>query len=123
MQPGAGLTCDYLVKMEVPREDVIGEGNSRDTFESAVEVRKILVQKGWRRYLLVTSATHMPRSMLAFSKVAPEPIAAPGDFTVGPVPWSPLRLRPMEEKAEDLAVTLNEYWGLLNYRLRLLYDR
>jgi len=51
----------------VPKIDVLGEGNSRDTFESAVEVEKLLRQKGWKRYLLVTSAAHM-REACSLSK-------------------------------------------------------
>src|SRR5690349_20081165 len=73
----------FLIKWGVPREQVFAEDHSRDTFESAIEVEKILQQKNWKRYLLVTSAQHMPRSMLAFGFTAPEPIPAPGDFTVG----------------------------------------
>jgi uncharacterized SAM-binding protein YcdF (DUF218 family) len=116
------IICDYLLRWGVPAEHVIGEPNSRDTFESALEVRKILQQKGWRRYLLVTSAIHMPRSMFVFSRIAPEPVAAPGDFTVEGLVPSPLRLLPSEGAAKDIAGAFNEYYGLLNYRLRLLYD-
>jgi len=117
------MVCDYLVSMGVPREQVIAEGRSRDTFESALEVRKILERKGWHRYLLVTSASHMPRSMLVFSRIAPEPIAAPGDFTIRHFSWSPLRFMPSEGSAQDIQAAMNEYVGLVNYRLRLIYGR
>jgi hypothetical protein len=30
---------------------------------------------------------------------------------------------PKESAAEDIASVMNEYFGLINYRLRLLYDR
>src|ERR1051325_4880049 len=68
------IACDYLILWGVPKDAVISESNSRDTFESAIEVEKIVRQKGWKRYLLVTSAVHMPRSMLVFSALAQEPI-------------------------------------------------
>ena len=116
------IICDYLIARGVPPEQVISEPNSRDTFESALEVRKILHRNGWRRYLLVTSATHMPRSVLVFERLAPEPIPAPGDFTVPRISWSRLRLTPSERNAEDIAIALNEYYGLIQYRIRLLYD-
>ncbi|MBI4469198.1 MAG: YdcF family protein [Acidobacteria bacterium] len=113
------IACDYLIRWGVPAQDVIGEPRSRDTFESAVEVRKLLEQRGWRRYLLVTSAVHMPRSMLVFRSLCPDPIPAPGDFTIGESTWSPLRLFPSEEAGGFMTSTLHEYIGLVNYRLRI----
>jgi len=101
---------------------VIPEPNSRDTFESAREVGKILERRGWRRYLLVTSARHMPRSLMVFARLAREPIPAPGDFRAGRVSWSPLKMWPSEQSAEDFVGVLNECLGIVNYRLRLLYD-
>src|SRR5687767_5026197 len=53
------IAREYLIRWGVPRQDVLGEDRSRDTFESAEEVQKMLRQRGWKRYLLVTSASHM----------------------------------------------------------------
>jgi uncharacterized SAM-binding protein YcdF (DUF218 family) len=107
---------DYLLLWGVRPEHVIVEPESRDTFESALQLRKILQQKGWRRYLLVSSAIHMPRSMLAFAAVTPEPIAAPGDFTV--------RIKgggifPSEEAAGKITSGVYEYLGLVYYYWRV----
>jgi uncharacterized SAM-binding protein YcdF (DUF218 family) len=52
--------------------------------------------------------------------VIPEPIAAPGDFTVGNNPFSPLHLFPSEETAGRMSAALHEYLGLINYRWRAL---
>lgn len=112
------IAPDYLLLWGVPAEHIITESNSRDTYESAIEVKKILDRKGWKRYLLVTSAVHMPRSMLAFQRVVPEPIPAPGDFTLGERQFSPFRLFPSEDAAEQITATLHEYIGLINYRWR-----
>ncbi len=112
------IACDYLRRWGVAPEDVIGEPESRDTFESAMQVRKILEDRGWKRYLLVTSAVHMPRSMFVFQRVCPEPIPAPGDFTIGEGRFSPLSLFPSEEAAGKIVATLHEYVGLINYRWR-----
>lgn len=116
------IARDYLILWGVPSDDIIAEPNSRDTFESAVAVKHILDGKGWHRYLLVTSAAHMPRSMLAFESIAPSPIAAPGDFTAGENTFSPLKLFPSEGAAGEIRGTLHEYLGLLNYRARLLFS-
>ena len=110
------IACDYLILWGVPREQVIAEAYSRDTFESAIEVDKILRQKGWKRYLLVTSAIHMPRSMLAFGAIAPEALAAPGDFNYASSgDWALVS----EDAATKVAYAVYEYIGLINYRWRL----
>jgi len=113
------IARDYLVRWGVPPNDVVGEDRSRDTFESAVEVQELFKQKGWRRYLLVTSAAHMPRSMLAFSARAPEPIPAPGDFSLGELKLTPLDFFPTLGAARGIAESLHEYVGLANYYWRI----
>jgi uncharacterized SAM-binding protein YcdF (DUF218 family) len=113
------IARDYLIRWGVPANDVLGEDRSRDTFESALEVQKLLKQKGWRRYLLVTSAVHMPRSMLAFATRAPEPIPAPGDFSLGALELTPLDILPSVAAARNIAESLHEYLGLANYYWRI----
>jgi len=112
------IARDYLIRWGVPASDVIGEERSRDTFESAVEVQKLLKQQGWKHYLLVTSAVHMPRSMLAFSSQAPEPIPAPGDFSLGKLEITPLDALPSQGAAREIGASLHEYIGLANYYWR-----
>lgn len=114
---------EYLIRWGVPARHVIGEDQSRDTFESAVQVQKILKQKGWKRYLLVTSAEHMPRSMLVFSAKAAEPIAAPGDFYLGKFELSPADFYPNVSVARHIYFALHEYLGLINYYWRLNYSK
>jgi uncharacterized SAM-binding protein YcdF (DUF218 family) len=117
------IAREFLIRWGVPKSDVIGEEKSRDTFENAEESQKILAQHGWKRYLLVTSAMHMPRSMLVFSKLAPEPVPAPGDFSLGKFELNPLDLFPNEAVAPKLFATIHEYAGWLNYYWRLNYSK
>jgi uncharacterized SAM-binding protein YcdF (DUF218 family) len=117
------IARDYLIHWGVSKNDVIGEDRSRDTFESAVEVQKLLNNKGWNRYLLVTSAIHMPRSMLVFAARAPEPIPAPGDFSLGEFQLTPLGFFPNEHVAVKLFITIHEYVGLANYYWRLNFTQ
>ena len=112
------IARELLIRWGIPQRDVVGEERSRDTFESAVEVRKLLKQKGWKRYLLVTSAVHMPRSVLAFASTAPQPIPAPGDFSLGSFELTPLDLFPSVAAAREIAESLHEYIGLANYYWR-----
>jgi uncharacterized SAM-binding protein YcdF (DUF218 family) len=117
------IARDYLIRWGVPKIDVLGEGNSRDTFESAVEVEKLLLQRGWKRYLLVTSAAHMPRSMLAFKAKAPDPIPAPGDFSLGKFELEPFHFFPGESAARGVLISLHEYVGLVNYYWRVHFSK
>ena len=117
------IARDYLIRWGVPKRDVLAENKSRDTFESAVEVEKILRAKGWKRYLLVTSAVHMPRSMLVFAAKAPQPLPAPGDFSLAAFHLTPLDFAPNEGVAGRIYVSLHEYLGLVNYYWRLHWSR
>lgn len=60
----------YLLKIGIPKEDIIIESKSRNTRENAVNSAKILNEKYIDgKYILVTSATHMPRAKRCFEKV------------------------------------------------------
>lgn len=62
--------ASLLELMGVPREDILTENTSRNTYESAVEVKKLLEQNTRPgECLLVTSANHMRRSAACFRKV------------------------------------------------------
>ena len=61
----------------VPREKLISETNSMDTYANAIEVKPI-VKDG--PFLLVTSAAHLPRAMRIFQILGMKPIPAPADF-------------------------------------------
>jgi len=59
----------YLKTIQVPDSDLVVESTSRNTYENAVFTKKIvdsLKLKG--KFLLVTSASHMPRSLAVFRK-------------------------------------------------------
>jgi uncharacterized SAM-binding protein YcdF (DUF218 family) len=116
------IAREFLIRWGVPKKDVIGEESSRDTFESALAIRKILAQHGWKRYLLVTSALHMPRSLLVFSQRAPEPTAAPGDFSIGALELTPFDFFPSEAAAAKISAAIHEYLGLANYYWRLHFS-
>jgi uncharacterized SAM-binding protein YcdF (DUF218 family) len=117
------IARDYLIRWGVPKHHVLGEEKSRDTFESAIETEKLLREKGWKRYLLVTSAAHMPRSVLAFAARAPEPGPAPGDFSLGELLLTPFDFFPSEHAANKISATVHEYVGLTNYYFRANFTR
>ena len=118
----------FLLEMlGVPRDAIILEAESLNTYENAVNSRQILNGEGIQRIILVTSAMHMPRSVNLFEAQGFEVIPAPVDYRVTQSDWTmsefnafnfTLRLLP---GADNLALTsrvLKEYFGMLFYNLR-----
>lgn len=63
----------FLIKIGIPAEDIIVEGNSRNTYENAIFTKAILDEKYPNaKCLLITSAWHMPRSIGCFRKAGVE---------------------------------------------------
>lgn len=101
--------------------------DSLNTYQNAVNVRKILEAKGIQGpVLLVTSALHMPRSLLVFKRQGIEVIAAPTDFLVsqqdidsnGSFQATVLNLLPDATTLQRLTQALKEYIGIGVYRLK-----
>jgi len=65
--------------MGVSDSDIVLEPDSKDTKDEAVLIQKIV---GNEKLILVTSASHMPRSMALFKKRGMQPIPAPTDHTI-----------------------------------------
>lgn len=61
----------------VNKRDIIKNGSSKDTKEEAIFTKSIV---GEEPFVLVTSATHMPRAMMLFQSLDMHPIAAPTSF-------------------------------------------
>lgn len=56
------------------RESVILEKKSRSTLENAVEVRKLMRERGFKSMILITSSYHMKRALFIFRRVMPPDI-------------------------------------------------
>jgi uncharacterized SAM-binding protein YcdF (DUF218 family) len=67
----------FAASLGVPSDKLIPENQAKDTYGNAREVEPLVKNQP---FLLVTSASHLPRSMLIFEKLGMKPIAAPGDF-------------------------------------------
>jgi uncharacterized SAM-binding protein YcdF (DUF218 family) len=111
--------------MGVPKSAMLLEPNSLNTRENAVNVQKILQQQGIEEFLLVTSAIHMPRSLMIFRRLGMKPIPAPTDFLVTlqslrmPTPEAKLlSLLPDAIELKNTSLALKEYVGILVYKLK-----
>lgn len=91
------------------------ESASRNTFENAVLTAKLPGVDPQQRWLLLTSASHMPRSMATFAKAGWNVTAYPVDFRTGAdSDWLDFALA---SGASDWQNALHELVGLLAYKL------
>ncbi|MGJ4928184.1 YdcF family protein [Bradyrhizobium sp. HKCCYLS2038] len=111
----ADVGAEILLSLGVAKERLLLERQSRNTYENAIFSKAMLAPKPGERWLLVTSAYHMPRSVGLFRKAGFPVEPYPVDWRVGRVldfdGVSLLGLR-----RTDIAV--REWIGLLAYRLR-----
>jgi uncharacterized SAM-binding protein YcdF (DUF218 family) len=70
----AQIMGELALALGVDQAALVLEARSRDTEDEAVEIRKIV---GTDPFVLVTSATHMPRSMAIFQARGMKPVPAP----------------------------------------------
>lgn len=86
VSPGA-READYSVpileNIGISRERLIVERDSRNTYENATFTKRLVAPKPGERWLLVTSAYHMPRSMGIFRKAGFDVEAYPVDWRMG----------------------------------------
>jgi uncharacterized SAM-binding protein YcdF (DUF218 family) len=76
-------TVPLLLDLGVPREAIIVDDSSRNTYENSRFTEQLLQSREdgpAKKILLVTSAWHMTRSLGNFSKTSLEAIPAPADF-------------------------------------------
>lgn len=127
-EPESQVMTEMLTFFGVPREAIILESVSRNTYENAKESEKLLEAAGMSRIVLVTSAMHMPRSYAIFKKLDLDVIPAPTDYMLTRSDWDfYTQLKPSIQvmnvipKAEYMELTekaIKEYIGIVIYRLR-----
>ena len=59
----------FLVESGVPREDILYDAQSRNTWEEAVNTRRLLAANGWQSVLVVSDPPHMRRLSWVWGKV------------------------------------------------------
>ncbi len=125
--PEADSMKNLLIEIGVPESAIIEETQALNTYENALYTKKILEKRGIKQSLLVTSASHMPRSLRVFQKQGIDVIPAPTDFLVTQLDWEQLQMTPQATllnllpSAENLKQTtqaLKEYLGLIVYWLK-----
>jgi len=72
-------SANKLIQLGIPEEDILIQDVPKDTEEEAKYIKKII---GNEQFIVVTSASHMPRAIELFKKYGLDPIAAPTNFLV-----------------------------------------
>jgi uncharacterized SAM-binding protein YcdF (DUF218 family) len=114
----AQRVANRLVKLGAPRSALILETKSRNTRENAVGTSAIFTKRGWKKGLLVTSSTHMPRALAAFRKAGIEVAAAPTDCAGVPRIRNILDILPDVEALARTTFAIKELFGFYVYQSR-----
>ena len=110
----AGGMAEMAEALGVSAEEFCGL-HPRDTEEESQQMAPIV---GSRQFVLVTSASHMPRAMGLFKKRGLQPIAAPTDYLAPRHRWESDDLFPDGFNLFKSQVAVYEYLGLAWETLR-----
>ena len=112
----AEVMAEAAVSLGTNRQALYLDTYSRDSKDQAKEVKKIV---GSRRFILVTTAAHMPRVMALFEKQGLMPIPAPTDFRINKRQHiSPAMFFPWANNLRQAEFAIHEYLGLIWAKLR-----
>ncbi len=82
VKPESFYVAQLLQEWGVPKDAIITEGKSRNTYQNALESRQILNERDISKILLVTSALHMPRALAVFRSLGIDAIPAVTDVMI-----------------------------------------
>ena len=98
-------------RLNIPGADIIVEKRSHRTHEQAGEIKKIAESQRWKSLILVTSFSHMKRSLMAFERAGFKVYPAPAD--------------PYEKYVDDplgrlrlFKMLLHEYGSIIYYKIK-----
>ncbi len=119
---------EILKLMNVPEEALILQNQSQNTYEDALFSCQIIQEKDFQNVVLVTSASHMPRSMLLFEKQGCSVTPAPIDYSITEISWQKtwhpnfeefmINLVPSYTNLASVTKSLKEYLGMFVYHLK-----
>jgi uncharacterized SAM-binding protein YcdF (DUF218 family) len=108
---------DFLVDAGVERERIILEDASRNTRENATLTHDLVKPRAGSRWVLVTSAFHMPRSIAVFRRAGFDCIAWPVDYRTAGAGDLVRFFDSIDNGLRRIDVAAKEYVGLIAYRL------
>ncbi|MBR0752567.1 YdcF family protein [Bradyrhizobium jicamae] len=113
----ADFAGDLFESLGIPKSRLIIERQSRNTVENAEFTRDLVKPKPGERWLLITSAYHMPRSVGLFRKAGFDVEACPVDWRVGGASDLISFNKAAVEGLSSTDMAMREWMGLIAYRL------
>ena len=115
------VLVERAVALGVARHQIMVTGKARNTADEAREVGQILPRLTRARdgdaVILVTSAFHMRRSQLLFTRAGVPVVPFPVDFQTSAGPFTFMDLLPQAGSIENTETAVRELYGYLFYRL------
>ncbi len=106
----------FLDQIGFPAERVLFEERSRDTYENALNAQALVRPAPGERWVLITSALHMPRAVACFRGVGWDVLPYPVDYrTPGAIRLAP-HFRFLAA-LDGISEAAHEWAGLVVYRL------
>lgn len=115
----ASFVKQEMIANGIPEADIIAEDQSRNTFENAIEAKKIIDSLQIKQpVLLITSAMHMKRSVKVFEKAGINSVAYPCNYNALDNPQHfGESIIPTYEALDMWDKYLKEVIGLLVYKI------
>ena len=120
-RPQGGVFVDRAVALGVARDQILVTGKASNTADEAREVSKLL--RGLSRdheggpVILVTSAFHMRRSLLLFTRAGVPVVPFPVGFQASDGPFTFTDILPSAGSIQSTETAVRELYGYLFYRL------
>ena len=118
VKPEAPIVKRFLIDLGVPDNAIIVEDKSLDTSQNAKNSHKICLESGYKNPILVTSAFHMKRSVMAFKSLGMEVVPFPAGFqswSNGSYGWIDF----LPGNFEGVSTAIKEYLALFYYKFFL----
>ena len=112
----ADLAARLAQSLGVQPEAIVVERKARDTAEEALYIQEAV---GAERFVLVTSAMHMPRAVMHFNARGLHPLPAPTQHRIAPaVGFHPAHLFPSPVNLAIANAAAHEYLGMWAAKVR-----
>ncbi len=110
---GGEVMAAFAQSLGIPAAKLLAETRSLDTYGNARGVKPIVKDAP---FVLVTSASHLPRAMIIFQTLGMRPIPAPADINIH-TKYTWRRFLPTGEFLEKMQAGVHEYLGLAYLKL------
>ena len=114
--PEAAIAARYLESVGLPPDRLTLETRSRSTFENARYTQALIKPASGERWILITSARHMPRAVGAFRRVGFSVIPYPVDFQTHGLRDVVRPFGALSAGLQRLDFAAYEWFGLAAYR-------